>query len=121
MNIGINNFNNEDLKELSKVWYNLSDNMREIIAEALGEKHNLSTLESIMYGFIQDSIVKCDNTDISVVEIKENNKVLTAEQVEMFRTLAENLTLFNEYFKNSIDDIKKLDDAFVNLKKTTDK
>jgi len=36
MIMGINEFNNSDIFELSKVWNNLSDDMKATISEAIG-------------------------------------------------------------------------------------
>lgn len=115
MNIGINNFNNEDLNELSKVWYNLSDNMRIVIAEALGGKHNLSTLESIMYGFNKDNLNRGNNTNTSIKMVNKNDIILKAEQIEMFTTLAENMTIFTKFLKEGINNIEKIDDDLTDL------
>lgn len=117
MNIGINEFSNEDVFELSKVWDKLSDNMKEVISEAIGGKQSLSTIESIMYGFKMSKLdeLSTDYVDKEVLLVNKNNSILTKEQSELFKELTINLSNFANVIRSNIKDIEKHDDDLTDL------
>lgn len=110
--------NNEEFKndlfELSKVWNNLTREMKELISKSIGGRESMLTIDYIMnYIYDVNEINKACNELKEVTD--ETKSVLSENQKDLLKELTTSFGIFAKFINDGVNDIKNHDEDLTDL------